>query len=284
MRATEWKSLGKLICIENKSVFVIDTGGNKEVLVILHGFPTSSFDYYKVLPVLAEKYRVILHDHIGFGFSEKPLNYSYSLIEQADVAISLWQNLGLNTVTLLAHDYGTSIATEIIARYNRKQINFNFKELILCNGSMHIELAKLRIIQKLLKNKWTGKWAAKMTNPYIFNRNIKKTFFNKTKINNEELRDIWFLLTYNNGRKVFHLISNYLNERYFFWHRWIGALTVCQIPVRIVWAVNDPIAIPAIAKQLHSEIPINQLTWIHNSGHFPMLETPKEWCVQILAS
>ncbi len=282
MNATEWKSKGEFISINGKTIFVIDTGGSKEVLVILHGYPTSSFDYYKVLPYLSEKYRVIIHDHLGFGYSEKPLNYSYSLIEQADIAIQLWKFLKITQATVLAHDYGTSIATEIIARHNQNQLSLNIKELILCNGSMHIELAKLRTIQKLLKNKYTGKWVAKIATQTIFNRNIKNIYFNSSKVSKNELNDMWFLLEYNGGRKVIHLLSNYINERYYYWHRWIGALKDTSIFTKIVWPTHDPIAVKAIADQLHQEIPNNNLHWLKNSGHFPMLESPKEWSNLIL--
>ncbi|MDE1206819.1 alpha/beta fold hydrolase [Tenacibaculum larymnensis] len=282
MTSLEWKNKGEFYTINNQQVFVIDEGNADETLVILHGYPTSSFDYYKALPFLSKKYRVIIYDHLGFGFSDKPLNYSYSLIEQTDIALLLWKKLGLHEVTLLAHDYGTSIATEIIARNNMNLLPFSIKELILCNGSMHIELAKLRTIQKLLKNKITGKWVAKLANQPVFNRNIRKIYVDASKVSQEELNEMWFQLNYNNGRNVIHLLSNYINERYFFWHRWIGGLTQTQIPTKIVWATHDPIAVKAIGEQLHKEIPNNELRWLENTGHFPMLENAKEWSDLVL--
>ena len=282
MTSLEWKSKGEFIRVNNQNIFVIDEGNSENTLVILHGYPTSSFDYYKVLRYLTKQYRVIIHDHLGFGFSDKPLNYSYSLIEQADMALLLWEKLGLQNVTLLAHDYGTSVATEIIARNNQKQLNINLEKLILCNGSMHIELAKLRTIQKLLKNQITGKWVAKLANQAIFNRNIKNIYFDKSKVSQEELDEMWFQINHNNGRSVIHLLSNYINERYFFWHRWIGALTQTKIGTKIVWATHDPITVKAIAEQLQKEIPNNKLYWLEDTGHFPMLENPKEWSELVL--
>ena len=283
MDSLEWKNKGKLVSIYNQRVFTIDVGNKeKETLVILHGYPTSSYDYYKVLPELAKKYRVIIHDHLGFGFSDKPIEYSYSLIEQADVALELWKQLGLKKVTLLAHDYGTSVATEIIARHNKQQINLQISSLILCNGSMHIELSKLRIIQKLLRNKITRKWVAKLTNYPIYRKNIRNVYFDKNKVTNNELQEMWYQLEHNNGKKVIHYLSNYINERYTFWHRWIGALKETQIPTKIIWAKNDPIAIPKIAEFLHEEIPNNQIFWVENCGHFLMLEKPKEWTKLVL--
>lgn len=282
MNYLDWKNKGKLLSIFNNDIFVIDVGKSEKTLVILHGYPTSSYDYYKVLPELTKHYRVIIHDHLGFGFSDKPLDYSYSLIEQADIALQLYKKLGLQNVTLLAHDYGTSIATEILARHNKKQINLQIEKLILCNGSMHIELSKLRIIQKLLRNKITRKWIAKLTNFSIYKKNLRNVYFDKSKASNEELQEMWFQLEYNNGKKVIHLLSNYINERYTFWHRWIGALKETKVSTKIIWAKNDPVAVYLIAKLLTLEIQNNKLYWIDNCGHFPMLEKPDEWLNLVL--
>ncbi|MDA9316331.1 alpha/beta hydrolase [Polaribacter sp.] len=289
MTAEEWKNKGEFVTVFGRTLFVIDTSVNsevtklkKETLVLLHGYPTSSYDYYKVLPQLSEKYRVIIHDHLGYGFSDKPLDYSYSLIEQADVALQLWKQLGLEEVTLLAHDYGTSVCTEILARHNKQQIDLQINNLVLCNGSVHIELSQLRTIQKLLKNKYTGKWVAKLTNYSIFSKNLRNVYFDKTQATDQEMVAIWKQLENNNGRAVIHFLSSYMVERYTFWHRWIGALKETTIPTKIIWAKNDPVAVSAIAELLATEIPNNKLDWIENCGHFPMLESPDKWTALVL--
>lgn len=289
MKAEEWRNKGEFVTVFGRTLFVIDTRVNpevtelkKETLVILHGYPTSSYDYYKVLTQLSKKYRVIIHDHLGYGFSDKPLDYSYSLIEQADVALQLWKQLGLEEVTLLAHDYGTSVCTEILARHNKQQIDLQINNLILCNGSVHIELSQLRTIQKLLKNKYTGKWVAKLTSYSIFSKNLRNVYFDKTQATEKEMVAIWKQLENNNGRAVIHLLSSYMVERYTFWHRWIGALKETTIPTKIIWAKNDPVAVSAIAELLATEIPNNKLDWIENCGHFPMLESPEKWTALVL--
>jgi pimeloyl-ACP methyl ester carboxylesterase len=290
MTANDWKSKGEFITVNDRKLFVIDTSSffssedkiPTETMVILHGYPTSSYDYYKVLPELSKHYRVIVHDHLGFGFSDKPLNYSYSLLDQADLALQLWQLLGVKKVHLLAHDYGTSVATEIIARNNNNELTIEIENLTLCNGSMHIELSQLRTIQKLLKNKWLGKYVAKLTTYAIFSKNLRNVYFDKTKVSNNELKDIWMQLEYNEGRKVIHKLSQYINERYTYWNRWIGALKETNLQTNIVWAKNDPVAVPAIARLIATEISNNKLFWIENTGHFPMLENPDEWLNCIL--
>ena len=290
MTANDWKSKGEFITVNDRKLFVIDTSSffstedqvPSKTMVVLHGYPTSSYDYYKVLPKLSKHYRVIIHDHLGFGFSDKPLDYSYSLLDQADLALQLWQLLGVKKVHLLAHDYGTSVATEIIARNNNHELTIEIENLTLCNGSMHIELSKLRTIQKLLKNKWLGKYVAKLTTYAIFSKNLRNVYFDKTKVSNNELKDMWMQLEYNEGRKVIHKLSQYINERYTYWNRWIGALKETNLQTNIVWAKNDLVAVPAIARLIATEISNNKLFWIENTGHFPMLENPDEWLNCIL--
>jgi pimeloyl-ACP methyl ester carboxylesterase len=90
-----WKERGKFYTISNKQIFVIDEGEYAETIVILHGYPTSSYDYSRVLPELTKHFRVVIHDHLGFGFSDKPDSLTYSLIDQADIALQLWNKWDL---------------------------------------------------------------------------------------------------------------------------------------------------------------------------------------------
>ena len=111
-----WHLRGDRARVFGQEVFFVDSGGTGPVLLLLHGFPTCSFDFHRVFDQLAESFRVIAHDHLGFGFSSKPREYSYSLLEQSELAIELWRALGVERAHLVAHDYGTSVATELLAR------------------------------------------------------------------------------------------------------------------------------------------------------------------------
>ena len=111
---------------------------------------------------------------------------------------------------------------------------------------------------------------------------MKNIYFDTSKVTDNELKEMWKLIELNGGRKVIHKLTQYINERYLHWNRWIGALKETQISTKIIWAKNDPIAVPAIAKLLAKEIPNNTLYWIENTGHFLMLENPKELLELIL--
>ena len=111
---------------------------------------------------------------------------------------------------------------------------------------------------------------------------MQNIYFDKNKVTDDELREMWKLIELNGGRKIIHKLTQYITESYQYWDRWVGAIKETQVPTKIIWAKNDPIAIPAIAELLHKEIPNNELIWMENTGHFLMLENPEEWLQLVL--
>ncbi|MFK8103369.1 MAG: alpha/beta fold hydrolase [Saprospiraceae bacterium] len=278
----QWKSQGHYHQVGGHRLFVQTRGEGKPYLMVLHGYPTCSYDYHQVLEPLSEHYHVVLHDHLGFGLSDKPTDYSYSLMEQTDMALALWQQLGIKKAHIFAHDYGTSIATEILARKNFGWEPIEICSMTLSNGSMHIELAKLRPIQKLLLHPSIGPLIAQWSTKGIFYRNMRKIWADPTKVDTEELAVLWEMLLYNNGRTVLPALTQYIQERKRFWHRWIGALQQTKVPINILWATEDPVAVKEMAVVLAEEISHNRLVWLKNTGHYPMLESSAAWQRKLL--
>lgn len=277
MNMEEWKALGSLQTVHGRTLFVVDTRGEGPALVLLHGYPTSSHDYHRALPDLAAHYRVIVHDHLGFGFSEKPRDYSYSLHEQADMAQLLWQHLGVESAHIVAHDYGTSVATEIVARWNRGHRPVDLRSLTLCNGSVHIELARLRLIQKLLRNRTLGPLVARFSSKRVFARNMRKLWCDPSLLLPADIDTMWALLTRDGGKQRLPQITQYLRNRVLFWHRWVDALQQCTLPTYILWGAEDPITGREVAQVHHDEIPDSELRLLDGVGHYPMLEAPGRW-------
>lgn len=277
MQIEEWKPKGQFTKVYGHTVFNLHHKTDKPIIAFLHGYPSASYDYYKVLPSLENEFSYVIHDHLGFGLSDKPVNYSYSLIEQAEIAIELWKQLGLKEIHLVSHDYGTTVANEIIVRKLQGIEPIKIKSVTFCNGSMHIELAHLKFIQKLLKHPFWGKYIVALMNKRTFVKTMQDIWFDKKLCDLNEMNELWKLMQLNAGKDVLHKISQYNNERVKYWHRWIPALTQLDIPTHILWAQQDPIAVRAIAEQLHKEIPNSVYTKIDNCGHYPMLEKPDEW-------
>ncbi len=118
-------------------------------LLLIHGFPSASWDWHYLWQPLAQRYRVIACDMLGFGDSAKPVNHEYSLLEQADLQQALLAQLGVEQpVHLLAHDYGDSVAQELLARHYDSQIQI--ASCVFLNGGLFPETHRPVLMQKLL--------------------------------------------------------------------------------------------------------------------------------------
>jgi pimeloyl-ACP methyl ester carboxylesterase len=278
-----WRDQGQSMDVLGRRVFVTVRGvPGSPWLVVLHGFPTSSLDFRGVLPQLTQRYRVVLHDHLGFGLSEKPADYSYSILEQAQIAIAVWRMLGIESAHVLAHDYGTSLATELLALRLRALLPIDIGSLTLSNGSVYIELAKLRPIQRLLASPTLGPWVARASGRGIFGKNIRKTLADPYRITERELDLHWEALAHDHGRDRIASIARYVDERRRFASRWNSALARFDKRVHILWGREDPIAVTDIAERLAREIAGSTLTWLDGLGHYPMIEDPKRYATAVL--
>jgi len=278
MQFQEWYDLGEKINVGGHNIFVVDSKTpNVPTMVVLHGYPSGSFDYHHLFTQSKNKYRIVLHDFLGFGFSDKPSNYNYLLKDQADHVENLLSTSGVGDYHLVAHDYGTSVATELIARSNARSLKQNILSLTLCNGSMLIDMAQLKPIQKILKAPILGPMVGSLIPKSIFLKNMRSIWHDPNKVDEDELEILWKMLLLQNGRKWIGKITRYIDQRYRNYDRWIGALKKTEIPTHILWAENDPVAVKAMADRLATFISNNKKTILPRLGHYPMLEEPKLW-------
>lgn len=270
--AAGWQALGRLSTLAGLEVFHLDTGpaDARRAVLLLHGFPSSGLDWRQTLPALAGR-RTIVPDLPGFGLSQKPADYGYSLFEQAEVVELLLRELGLAEVDLVAHDMGTSVACELCARRERGLLGVVLRSLLLMNGSVHIELARLTPSQRLLRSP-LGHAFTRLASERVFRAQLRRIL--GQPVAEEELAAMWALIRHRDGHRRLPQTIAYVGERRRFARRWIGALTRLDIPVRVLWGPEDPVAVKAIAERLAAEIPGARLEWLPGLGHYPQLEDP----------
>ncbi|MFY0627714.1 MAG: alpha/beta hydrolase [Reichenbachiella sp.] len=285
----DWEKDGDYIIFGEfqHQLFVKQFGNSKarsaKTLLLIHGFPESSFSYHSVIEGLLETFdRIVLFDMIGYGFSEKPIkNYSYSLLKQADSAFAVWEHFGVKGGHILAHDMGNSVATEILARQNENSLPRSFSDGILSmtftNGSIVLEMAKLRITQKILLTK-LGPLLSKLTTFSLFNHQVRSAHGNEN-LTMENIQSLWQLNTLNNGHKKTYLTIKYLNDRKKFEKsRWIPAVQKTEIPVHFCWGKDDAVARVEMAHFLKNEVcPEATLTIMEDVGHFAQMDNPSKW-------
>jgi pimeloyl-ACP methyl ester carboxylesterase len=102
------------------NVFYREAGSaDLPVLLLLHGFPTSSFQYRELMPLLADRYRVIAPDLPGFGFTEVPAgrNYRYSFDSLSRTLEAFTEALGLAQFSMYIFDYGAPVGLRMALRH-----------------------------------------------------------------------------------------------------------------------------------------------------------------------
>jgi hypothetical protein len=116
-RTSAWRQAGELTTIAGRRIFVRERAGTSDgpPVLFLHGYPSSSYDWRHALG-RADGRRLIMFDLLGFGLSDKPRDQVYSLLTQADLVEAVVARSGPERVLLVAHDMGSSVATELLAR------------------------------------------------------------------------------------------------------------------------------------------------------------------------
>jgi pimeloyl-ACP methyl ester carboxylesterase len=106
--------------IDGHRLFYREAGdATAPTIVLLHGFPTSSFMFRNLIPALADRYHVIAPDHLGFGLSDAPPadDFDYTFDALTDLTIGLLTQLGVLRCALYVHDYGAPIGWRIALRH-----------------------------------------------------------------------------------------------------------------------------------------------------------------------
>lgn len=251
-------------------------------LVLIHGFPTAAWDWQYVWEALSRRFHVIALDLLGFGRSEKPWPHRYSIFEQADLVQALLKALGINHYHVLAHDYGDTVAQELLARHNELPQGQGFLQSVcLLNGGLFPETHKPVLMQQLLASP-VGPLISRFFNRGALARSFRKIFGEKTPPSQEELDGFWSLIAHDNGAQVFPGLIRYMQERREYRERWVGALQRAAIPLKLINGNTDPISGVHMARRYQALIPGADITHLTGIGHYPQVEAPCEVLIAVL--
>jgi pimeloyl-ACP methyl ester carboxylesterase len=273
-RLAAWQAGGERLDVVGARVWTRTLGPARDAtpVLVLHGFPTCSYDARRVAEALPER-RFVLFDFVGYGLSDKPPEHGYSLFEQADVACQVVRHHGLSRVHVWAHDMGTSVATELLARRARGLLPFELASLVLSNGSVVVELAHLTPSQRVLRTR-LGPLFARLSNEATFRAQLARIV--GVPLEEGELADAWQLLVRDDGHLRLPRIIRYLEERTRFRTRWLPALDQPDLRMLIAWGEKDTVAVTAIADELARLAPHAERARWPTLGHYPQLEDPAQ--------
>jgi len=279
MDILRWKSLGTFFQYKNHQIFTIDEGAkDQEILLLIHGFPTASWDWWKMWRGLSKRFRLLTLDMLGFGFSDKPKKHPYHIKDQADIVEELLNSKRISRCNILSHDYGDTVVQELLARYNERiensTVGLVIESVCLLNGGIFPERIQALPIQKILQTP-IGPLISRLYSRNKLAKTFKKIFGPNTQPSSEELDNFWELMSNNGGKLVFPLLIKYLKQRKDNRDRWVGALQKSQAPLRFINGVLDPISGQNMVDRYKEIIPTPDVVELENIGHFPLFEAPE---------
>ncbi|WP_069159690.1 alpha/beta fold hydrolase [Nocardia altamirensis] len=266
----EWRAGGRQVRTRAGTLFVRSAAGAGPTVVLLHGYPSSSFDFRDIVGRLGGRAWLTI-DFLGFGLSDKPRPHRYSLFEHADTVEEIVAANTAGPIVLLAHDMGTSVATELIARDIDGTLTCALDRVVLSNGSVILEKASLRPIQQILRGP-LGPAAARLANRPVFTREFARLFSARHPLTKEEAAAQWALLAHARGHRIAHLLTAYLDERVTNAARWHGAVRDWDKPLGFLWGTADPVATVAVLDGLRALRPAAPVLELAGLGHYPQLE------------
>ena len=268
---------------------------DKPVILFLHGFPSASYDWHYQWQALQGSHICIGMDFLGFGISDKPYPHQYSLQQQTDavcVLLEHMQAVGIHSCQVVAHDYGVSVAQELVARSQAALTNsadsdsaksadnhsttvlpVALQSVTFLNGGLFAALHKPLFTQKLLKSS-LGAIVAKLMNKRTLYKSFTQIFGPTTPPSETLIDDLWQLLLSHDGRRVIPSVLGYIDERAVFSQRWQDALVNSKIPLAFINGVHDPISGQHMLDEFIRLLP-NAKTFALDVGHYPQIEAPE---------
>lgn len=273
----EWRNAGGHALLLDQQIFYRDTGElDRPVIFLIHGFPTSSYDFHAIWGALHKRYRLVALDMLGFGFSDKPFNHTYSIHGQADICEALIMHLNLDRYHVLAHDYGDSVAQELLARDNQRDDGSKqWLSGCLLNGGLFPETHYARPVQKLLLSP-VGWLLNKLFSKKTFDKSMTSVFGPNTPPSEQELDQFWQILTYNEGHKLAHKLMNYINDRKLHRTRWVQALANSQAPLALINGSADPVSGKHMVNRYRELVSDQMIYELAQVGHYPQVEAPDD--------
>jgi pimeloyl-ACP methyl ester carboxylesterase len=275
----EWVNQGRFIEANGYKIFLVTAGKAKTKghgVLIVHGFPGSSWDWSGVVPQVAKRTRVVVPDMVGFGQSEKPQKGTfedhYSLFKQADMYEAVAKAEGLTEVMLVIHDMGQSVGSELMKRQQEGTLPFKIRHAIVFNGSTLINLVVLAPMQKKGLDA-PDSLGPDMTKDVVM-KDLNDSFGKAHPATEEILSNMADQILNNEGDRVFNRQIRYMGQRKEKLQRWQAGIINFNGPVSMFWGELDPISVVAMADAWKDMQPKIELHKWPDVAHWPMIDVP----------
>jgi pimeloyl-ACP methyl ester carboxylesterase len=288
-RADDWLSRGGHftwrppdVDASSVEIFHVEIGDpDAPVLLLIHGWPTSSIDWFDVANLLSARFRVCALDFPGHGFSDKPQRWGYSLTRDEElIAYYLSEVIGADAAVLVAHDRGDSVALLHAGRCADGRSAVRLEQLVLSNGNIFLPLSNLTGAQRQILDGETGPQIVAALTPSQLAEGLgASTFTPPRKAGDPEVEALAATFGHADGVKVLHETIQYLVERSQNEDMWLTALAEATFPVTLIWGLYDAVSPPRVASYVWNEYLMlrpggNRLYFIPDANHYLQVDRP----------
>ncbi len=264
-------------------VFHLELGDPEApVLALVHGFPTCSIDWHDVAELLSARFRVCMIDFPGYGFSDKPRGWGYSLRRDAELLDHyLAEVVGAESAIIVAHDRGDSVALIHAAADARVAL----EHVVLSNANIFLPLSNLTDAQRLMLH---DPALIEQLTPELLAAGMGAVTFTPPRgAEDPEIRALAATFAHADGVAVLHETIQYLVERSKDEQAWLRALAATSLPTTVVWGVYDTVAPLRVAlhvwhEHLVSKPGRNALYLIPGANHYLQNDRPAAFVQTVL--
>jgi len=263
-------------------IFHVELGdAEAPVLLLIHGWPTSSIDWAAVASRLSARFRVCTLDFPGYGFSDKPPGWGYSLKRDEElIEFYLSEVIGADAAVVVGHDRGDSVALVHAARCAEGRSATRLEHLVLSNGNIFLPLSNLTDAQRRIldRQSWPA-IASALTASRLAEGLGASTFSPPRKAGDPEVDALTATFAHRDGVAVLHETIQYLIERSTHEQQWLATLAQASFPVTVVWGLYDTVSPPRVASYVWNEYLMlrpggNRLYFVPDANHYLQVDRP----------
>ena len=296
-RADDWRGRGGYFrwhpaaaAAGGVEVFHVEIGDPAApVLLLIHGWPTCSIDWSEAASELSTRFRVCALDFPGYGLSDKPQGWGYSLARDAElIEFYLAEVLGAGAAAVVAHDRGDSVALLHAARYAAGLSATRIEHMVLSNGNIFLPLSNLTSAQRLMLDPASWPHVAAALSPAALAQGLgASTFSPPRQPGDPDVEAMTAMFSHDDGIKVLHETIQYLVERAADEEAWLTALAAAQFPVTLIWGLNDTVSPPRVASYVWNQYLMlkpgtNRLYLVPDANHYLQVDRPTAFAQALL--
>ncbi|OAQ65335.1 hydrolase-like protein [Pochonia chlamydosporia 170] len=285
MATTQMTQMKTVSVADGTKVFYREQSNNTSapIFLLLHGFPSSSHQYRNLIPLLAQKYRVIAPDLPGFGFTEPAAGYKYTFEDLAKTIGQFVDALEISKFSLYIFDYGAPVGLRLaLTRPNAAQA------IVTQNGNAYVE--GFGDVWGPIQQLWAGGNSSAdraAVAKAMLNEDITKfQYLNGTPDPNTiapESYTLDYALLSRPGNQEIQLdLFNDYQYNVQMYEKFQGYFRESQVPLLAIWGKNDVFFIPPGAEAFKKDLPRAQVELI-DAGHFAVESHTEMIAEKILA-